>query len=208
MRVQRVRQGLAQPSVLGVDQPNLRTLQRLEGGEGPDLAQPLLGAAGKFKPRGICAVDDVEIVIAGQEQHELREFRVGLQCVEELRPLARETGVGHVAGNQNEVQRILRVNPSEFGKRAAEPSVALRSGPSAFDPEAVALADNVDVREVCDAPGRPAGRSVIEGFAVQRLRQVRVGDAPEQRGRRDVARDQHDAVVERCDCQPVRRHQV
>ena len=66
--------------------------------------------------------------------------------VEEGGPFAGAAGVGHVAGDENVIEWIDRMNGGEMRQHPIEPAIAARAGPSAFDAEAVLFADHVQVR--------------------------------------------------------------
>ena len=62
------------------------------------------------------------------------------------------------------------------------PLVAARPGPPAFDAEAVALADAMDVGEMHHPPDAPVRRRRVKGLEVERLVRAGVGEAPDERG--------------------------
>ncbi len=117
--------------------------------------------------------------------------------VEEFGPFARAPGVGHVPGDENEVERpggVLGLKPSHDPSQAL---VAARPAPPALDAKAIALADDMDVGEMRDAPDAAAWRRGVEGFEVERLVHRGVGEAPDERSRREVSRHDDDGVGER-----------
>ena len=73
--------------------------------------------------------------------------------VKELGPFGGAAGVGHVAGDEDEIDRDLGVDRFELGEQPLQPLIAARARSSALDAEAVALADGMDVGEMHDAPG-------------------------------------------------------
>jgi hypothetical protein len=84
------------------------------------------------------------------------------------------------------MQRLqLREQPSQA-------LVAARPRPAALEAEAVALADDVQVRKVRDAPRAAIGGAFIEMLEVAGLGHGRIGDPPDQRGSREIPGDQHD----------------
>ena len=66
--------------------------------------------------------------------------------VEEGGPFAGAAGVGHVAGDENVIEWIDRMNGGKMRQHPIEPAIAARARPSAFDAEAVWFADHVQVR--------------------------------------------------------------
>ena len=72
--------------------------------------------------------------------------------VEEFGPFARAPGVGHVPGDEDEVQRPGGVLGLEASHDPPHALVAARPAPPALDPEAITLADDMDVGEMRDAP--------------------------------------------------------
>ena len=103
--------------------------------------------------------------------------------VEELRPFRRTPGVGHVAGDEHEVERAAAWMAAMRAMTAVEPLIAARAAAPALDPEAVALADDMDVGEMRDAPDAAAGGDGVERLEIERLVLRRVGKAPDERGR-------------------------
>ena len=89
--------------------------------------------------------------------------------VEEFGPFARAAGVGHVPGDEDKVQRpggVLGLEPSHDPPHAR---VAARAAPPALDPEAITLADDMDVGQMRDAPDATVRWRSVEGFEVERL---------------------------------------
>ena len=117
--------------------------------------------------------------------------------VEELGPFGRAPGVGHVPGDEDEVERPGGVLGLEASHDPPQPLVAARAAPPALDPEAVALADDMDVGEMRDPPDAAARRRGVEGFEVERLVHAGVGEAPDERGRGEIGRHDDDGVGER-----------
>ena len=185
-----------------VEDTDALALDRGHRGERPHLPQPLAGARRQFQPGRIGAVDDVHVVIAGQDEGPLGQRGMARQRVEELGPFGRPAGIGHVAGDQDEVERVLRMDLAEPIENLGEPLIAAWAGTAALDPEAVALADDMDVGEMGDAPSGGGRRHLVERREIARLVHARVGHAPGERGDCQIARHQHDGVGERGNDQP------
>ena len=116
-------------------------------------------------------------MIAWKDEHPLGERRIPLHRIEELRPFGCDTGVGHVATDQHDIQRPLLMNGFEALEDTGETIIA---APPAFDAKSVALAHQMNVGKVRDAPGRSAGSRVVVA-EIDRLVHERVGKAPDQR---------------------------
>ena len=197
VRFDLLRQGAADAARLRVDDPGPRTLQGSERGDRTKLAQPLGRTCRQIHARRVGAVDDVDIVVAGKADQEGRELGVERERVEQLGPLRRHAGIGHVSGKQDVVERLGGVNFVEPGQRLSQPFVPARARATALYPEAVTLADRMEVGDMRDAPRPAAPRWRIEGAQVARLRHRRVGEAPNQRGEAEIGRDDDDGVGER-----------
>src|ERR1700727_977768 len=128
--------------------------------------------------------------------------------VEEFGPFARAPGVGHIPGDKDKVQRPGGV----LGLKAAhDPShalVAARPAPPALDPEAITLADDMDVGEMRDAPDAAVRWRSVERIEVEWLIHRGVGEAPDERSRREVSRHDDDSVCERGDDQMMRDGEI
>ena len=137
---------------LGVHDANARALHRGQRRDRAHLTQPLLRARRQIEPSGIGAVDDVQVVVAGQRDDQRREARKCVERIEQLGPFGGRARVGQVARDHDRVERLAPVQLVETLQRLDERLVAARPGASAAESKAVALADDVDVREVRDAP--------------------------------------------------------
>ena len=80
----------------------------------PDLTQAPVGACRQIHARRIGAVDDVEVVIAGQDQHALGKARVRFEDLEKLHPLGGDASIGHVASDQDGVEPVFGVDRFEL----------------------------------------------------------------------------------------------
>ena len=145
MRVDRLRQRLAELVRLAVDDLDPLALDRIHRRQHPELPQPDIRAAGQVHARGIGAVDNVEVVIAGKDQHLAHEFGVGRDHVEELGPFARDPGIGHIAADEDDVDRGLGVDLIELGENPFEAEIAARPQTPALEPEAIVGRDDVHV---------------------------------------------------------------
>ena len=172
-------------------------MQRAHRGQDAQLAQPLVRADRQIEPRRIGAIDDIQVVVAGNHQHSLGKLGMPRHRVHEIDPLARAAGIGHVAGDQDHVERLAGVEQIQFGEQPPQAFVAARPRPPAFDPEAVAFAHAVHVRQVRDAPGLARARTLRELIEILRLRHGRVGDRPDQGGDGEIGGNQHDRVGQR-----------
>ena len=147
-------------------------------------------AGGQVEARRIGAVDDVEVVIAGQHQHALGERGMRAQARQRTRPIRLEMP----ASVMSPVIRIvssgsLASSAVELLQQALEPLVAARARSSALDAEAITFADHMDVGEVDDAPrARRLARRLGEARQVARLRHGGIGEAPDQRGDGEIGR--------------------
>jgi hypothetical protein len=72
--------------------------------------------------------------------------------IEELGPFGGAAGVGHVPGDQDEIERGLGVQDLKLVQHPLQSVIAARARSSALDAKAVALADDMDVRQMHDAP--------------------------------------------------------
>ena len=127
--------------------------------------------------------------------------------IEEFGPFGRASGVGHVAGDQDQVQRPGGVLGLEAGHDPSHALVAARPAPPALDAKAIALADDMDVGKMRHPPDAAARRRV-ERVEVERLVHARVGEAPDERGRREVSRHDDDSVGERGPDQMMRDREI
>src|SRR4029077_15016901 len=120
-------------------------------------------------PRWIGAIDDIYVVIAGQHDHARGESRIARRRFKEFGPFRRAAGIGHIAADEHEIERMCGMDGREAGYDTIEAFVAARTSTSALDAKAVSLTDDVKVRKMSHAPGSAAGRRGIEGSEVERL---------------------------------------
>ncbi len=128
--------------------------------------------------------------------------------VEELGPFGRAPGVGHVPGDENEVQRPGGVLGLKASHDPPHPLVAARAAPPALDPEAITLADDMDVGEMRDAPDAGVRWRSVERIEVEWLVHACIGEAPDERSRREVRRHDDDGVGERGHDQMMRDRKI
>ena len=84
-------------------------LDDCHGRQHPQLPQLLVRAGREIEARRIGAIDDVQVVVAGNNQHSLGEAGMTQDGIEEFGPLARATGIGHVAAHHDGVERVTRM---------------------------------------------------------------------------------------------------
>ena len=87
----------------------------------------LLGLVGRSSLAGFDAIDDVEIVIAGQDQNAFQQFWMRLQRVEQLRPLSGTACICQIARDQDDVDRLACVHLVKLVEEAAQTVVAARA---------------------------------------------------------------------------------
>src|SRR5690242_13607632 len=108
------------------------------------------------------------------------------QKIKKLGPLSRATGVRQIATNQNEVQGVDRMQGFNTSQDTIETFVSLWTGTSAFDAEAVSLANDVNVGKMGYAPPTTAQRTRTKSANISRLIHRRVSKTPNERGRREI----------------------
>ena len=128
--------------------------------------------------------------------------------VEEFGPFRRAAGIGHVAADEHEIERMCGMNGREARHDAIEAIVAARAAAPAFDAKAISLADDMKVRKMRDAPGAATGRRGIECSEIERLVHAGIRKAPDQRGDREIDRHQHDGVGERRHDQAMQHREI
>src|ERR1700733_6628635 len=89
--------------------------------------------------------------------------------VKEFGPFRRAAGIGHVAADEHEIQRMCGMDGREASHDAIEAFVTARAAASAFDTKTISLTDYVKVRKMHDAPGAAAGRRGIKCSEIERL---------------------------------------
>jgi hypothetical protein len=129
-------------------------------------------------------------VIARQHDRAGDQFRMARQRVEEDGPFAGATGIGHIAADDNVVERIGGMDGGEMRQDALEPAIAARARPSAFNAEAVLFGDHVKVGQMRHAPAPRVGRGGIERGEVDGLGHAGIGKSPHQRCSRQISRHQ------------------
>ena len=124
MRLQRLFQRAAHAILRAVDHAHMPALDRIHGGEAPDLAQAPVRAGGEVHAGRIGAIDDVEIVIAGQHQHPPVKGGMRGESVEHFGPFGGNPGVGHVAGDEDGVELVLGVERLELLEQPLQAFIA------------------------------------------------------------------------------------
>ena len=159
----------------------------LDGGhcrERAHLAQSLDRAERQIETGRIGAIDDIDVVVAGQNEHPCGEFGMRADDVEKLGPFGRCSRIRHVAADEDEVKRLFGVQGGKPGKSLFEPIVAARTAAPALDAKPVAFADDMNIGEMRDPPDARARWRGVEGLEVERLVDAGVGEAPNERGER------------------------
>ena len=198
VRRQRTGERVAEPPGLRIDDADPVALHSHHGRQGAHLAQPPTGAGRQIEPRRIGAVDDIDVVIARQHQRALRKPRMALERGQELGPFRRPAGIGHVAGDEHQVERPLGVDGIEPGQQPLQPGIAARRrrvrSRCGIRSARRRRAGPTGVRHATS--GRPAA-AAVEGGQVARLIHGRVGEPPDERSRCKVASEEHDGVGQR-----------
>ena len=152
----------------------------------------------QVEPRRIGAVDDVDVVIARQHEHPRGEVRMTRQASKNSAHSAERPASVMSPVMRTMVERLGRVHRprDEPGPASSRP---LPRGPPVRSRCESRIARRrrgcrTDARR---ARLRPSGRRGIERFEVERLVHARVGEAPDQRRRRQIGRHDDDSVGER-----------
>ena len=116
--------------------------------------------------------------------------------VDEFGPFARNPGVGHVAGDEDGVERVLGVNRLELRQQPLKPLIAARARPPALDAAAIAVAHHVDIGEMHDPPLAVLGFGLVETRKRARLGHGGIGEAPSESGRAEIGGNGDGAVGE------------
>ncbi len=67
----------------------------------------LVWACRQVELRRVRAIDDIDVVIAGDQEHPLGDARELRDRFEELGPFGRKPGIRDIAGHQDGMQRLL-----------------------------------------------------------------------------------------------------
>ena len=97
-----------------------------------------------------------------------------------------------------------RIDPGHDLRDAA---VAAWPAAPAFDAKSIVFANDMDVREMRDAPSRAVGHG-IERSEVGRLFHARIREVPDERCNRKVCGDQYDRVGERRENEAVQKKEI
>ncbi len=87
--------------------------------------------------------------------------------------------VGHVAADENEIERLGDIDRFEAGHDAHDAAVTAWPAPPTFDAESVMLTHHVEIGKMRDAPRR-AGGCCSECGKVDRLVHARIGETPDE----------------------------
>ena len=100
MRRQRLRKRAIKRARIRIGHTDAMTLDGGDRRQCPHLPQALDRAEGQIEPRRVETIDDIEVMIAGKDEHAFGERRMQLHRIEKLRPFGCDSGVGHVAGDR------------------------------------------------------------------------------------------------------------
>jgi len=134
--------------------------------------------------------------------------RVGRQRIEKFRPFRGPARIRHVAGDDDGVDGIFRMDRVQQRKQPVESLISARTCPAALDPKAIALADNVNIRQVGDAPRPVSARTSRKITKIPKPGHGRVGEGPDERGDGEVCGDKHNTVGQRDGNQIARRSKI
>ena len=174
----------------------------------PHLPQPLAWTERQIETGRIGAVDDVHIVVAGKDEHPLSRVQGGRQQCRRILPIRPSAGIRHVAGDQNEIERVGGMDGGEARHNAqSKPIIAAGAGAAAFDAKSVALADHVDIGQMRDAPRAAcpaAWHRMPQGRAAAPSSHRR---CPRRATRPPDSGDDHDRIGERRDDEALQHHE-
>src|SRR5262245_6526568 len=145
MRRQRLIERLSESPGVAGDDAHAIALRSCNRRKRPHLPQPLADTERKIEPSRIGAVDDVQVVIAGKQDHACDETRVLLDRVEKFGPFRREAGIGHVAADEHEVERFGGMDGRDARHNSREAIVATWASATAFDTKTISFADLMNV---------------------------------------------------------------
>ena len=208
MRPQRLGEAASYSASGLINQANALAVKSIDARQEAKPAQLSVRAHRKIESGRIGAVDDIEIVIAGQHQNALRKPRIGRNGLQQLRPFRRASSICYVAGDENGVERIIRMDDIQQLKHSVQSPVSARAGSAAFDSKTVALAYDMNIRQVSDAPRAARDRVCWKRAEIKRLRHRRISEGPDQCSDREIGAHQHDTVGYGDGSQVVRRSEV
>lgn len=96
-------------------------------------------------------------MISREDQHPAGKVRIAGDHVQKFRPFGRKASIGHVPGDEYDVERPFRVGCLEASHHALETPIAARAAAATLDTKAKSLAHNVEIRKMGDTP-HAAGR--------------------------------------------------
>ena len=106
-----------------IDQTNALAMKRVGRRQEPEPPQRSVRACREIEAGRIGAIDDVEVVVSRQNENPLGKPGIGRHRVEKFRPFRRTARIRHVAGDDNGVDGIFRMdaNPSSASNRFKRP---------------------------------------------------------------------------------------
>ena len=110
------RERLTQARIGAIDDTNARALKRVDGRQGADLAKPAVRADVEIEPRGIGPVHDVDVVIAGNDEHAVGEPGMGGHGVEKFGPFGGAARIGGIARDRGRIERLRCIDLFERSK--------------------------------------------------------------------------------------------
>src|SRR5262249_49990345 len=131
-------------------------------------------------------------------------LRMTCEIVEKLRPFGANPGVGHVAGEEDAVELLPRMDRVKLPQKALESLIAARAQSPALEPESVALPDYMNVGQMSNAPTPRFGRGRLKRRESAGLIHRGIGKAPKQRRSTEIGGHEDNAVGKggRCDAGP------
>ena len=152
MRLERFGEAASQAASGLIDQANALAMERVSRRQKPEPPQLSVRTCRKIEPSWIGAIDDIEVVISGQDQDPLGKPRIGRQGVQKFRPLRGTARIRHVAGDENRVDGIIRVDAIQQREQPLQAIISTRTRSTALDPKAIAFAHDMNIRQVGDPP--------------------------------------------------------
>ena len=152
MRLECFGEAASQASSGLIDQTNAFAMKRVSRRQKPEPPQLSVRTCRKVEPSWIGAIDDIEVMISGQDQGPLGKPRMSRQGVQKFRPLRGAARIRHIAGDENHVDGIVRVDAIQQREQPVQALISARTRSAAFDPKAIAFTYNMNIRQVGDPP--------------------------------------------------------
>ena len=191
-----------------IDQTNAFPMERISRRQEPESPQFSVRTCRKIEPSRIGAVDDIEVMIPGQDQDPLSKPGIGRQGVQQFRPLRGTARIRHIAGDENRVDGIIRVDAIQQREQPVQALISARTRSAAFDPKAIAFTYNMNIRQVSDPPRPVRVRTRRKFTEVLKSRHGRISEGPDKRSDGEIGGDEHDAVGQGDRGQIARRSNV